>query len=393
VARVRTRSSQFRLVGAAVLVLALATPIAACGSGDPERTSGPAELPVTAAPAVPAVSPDPSEPVPAGTPQPPAATFSVGDLAIESDAEEIVPGDDVMVTANVRNTGVVAGTYEAWLTINGSLFVRQLVDLPGGESAILRFPVTAGMAGDYEFRLGEALMTMSVLAPAAFTLSDLSVAPNPVEVGDRFKATVTVANTGGQSGTQPVRLKVDGKTVATKDTTLAGGQQSTVTISVKAPGAGRHTVAVGDLRATLTVVRIQRQANGKVLVNKVGGGMGRLTVKNGGSHDAVVLLAKSSKPSKTLLAVYVRAGKSATVKGIRDGTYVVWFATGTRWDTHSRTFTSSRELRRFEDTMRFRTTRTSTYIKYSIWKVTLNATSGGNAPTSSVGDDGFPGVP
>lgn len=325
----------------------------------------------------------------AGCGAPPTAVFAVSDLTIEAAGQEIKPGDPVVVTAKVQNTGGADGTYRADLTIDGSVEAQEAVDVPAGQSAILRFEVRAGPPGDYDVRLGEEALRLRVLAPAAFELSSLVVTPNPAESGGRLEVLVWVANTGGLTGTYPVQLLIDGKVAGTTEATVAGGEETTVAFSVKSPSPGRHTVRAGDVETQLVVWRIERPASGKVLVNKLKGGLGRLTIKNGGDRDGVVILAKTSSPSKTLLAVYVRAGKSATIRGIKDGTYVVFFSTGKRWDGYSKSFTSEQERRRFEDPIAFRTTRTA----YTIWTISLMAVAGGNAPTDPVDEGEFPGVP
>ena len=204
---------------------------------------------------------------------------------------------------------------------------------------------------------------------------------------------MSVTNSGGLPGTFNAKVTIDGKVAATKKVTVPAGELTTVELPLKVPAPGHHKVSVGAVQVQLVVWDIMRPANGKILVDKIKGGRGQLTIKNGDDRDAVVVLAKSSSPSKALLAVYVRANKSKTIKGIKDGKYVVFFSFGKRWDNHTKAFTSSPELRRFEDTMRFKTTRSAYMITYSIWTISLHQVAGGNAPTSGVGDDDFPNVP
>ncbi|MEW6225627.1 MAG: CARDB domain-containing protein [Chloroflexota bacterium] len=321
------------------------------------------------------------------------AAFHVSGLAVEPAGAEIQPGDEVVITASVKNTGDVAGTFAGELTIDGAVATQQDLDLAAGATEELSFPLVAGEPGDYAVRLGDATVTLRVLGPAAFETTSLVVEPNPAETGARLKILVGVANEGGLTGTHAVRLSIDGKAAGTKEATLAGGERTTLTFSVKAPGAGNHTIAAGGIETRLVVWRIERPANGKVLINKLGGGMGRLKITNGGDRDGVVILAKTSAPKKSLLAVYVRAGKSTTIRGIRDGTYVVYFTLGRRWDAYSRRFTADQEKRRFIDPIRFKTTRISGGTRYTIWTISLEAVPGGNAPTDPIGDPDFPGVP
>jgi hypothetical protein len=256
----------------------------------------------------------------------------------------------------------------------------------------MHFRFRAGSPGDYEVRLGEARATITVPAPAAFDLGALELTPNPAKAGEPLDVSVLLTNSGDTTGTHAVRLSIDGKVAETQEATLAGGQATTVYFSIAAPGAGRHTVAVDELQTELLVWKLKRLGNGTLLVNKVKGGMGRLTIKNGDDRDAVVVLAKSSKPGKALLAVYLRANKSRTITGIKDGTYAVYFSLGKGWDTYSNAFTRSQEHNRFEDTIRFTTKRTSTRITYKVWSISLRPVVGGNAPSDRIGEDDFPTV-
>lgn len=322
-----------------------------------------------------------------------AAAFALSDLGVESRASGIQPGDAIVITARVRNTGDADGTYVADLLLGGAAAGHQSIDLSVGQAVILRFPVTAGTAGDYDLRLGTAKSVLHVLTPAAIEPTSIDVDPNPAETGDSLGIVVEVVNAGGLGGTQLVQLAIDGKAVGTREVALAGGAEAVLLFKVKAPGAGRHVVTAGNQKANLTVWRIERPASGKLLVNKIKGGMGQLKVKNGGDRDAVLILTKPSAPSKSLLAVYVRAGKTATVKGIKDGTYAAYFKQGSRWDGYSKAFTSDQELSRFRDTIRFQTSRTATTIRWKIWTLSLEAVAGGNAPTDPVDEGDFPGVP
>jgi hypothetical protein len=267
------------------------------------------------------------------------------------------------------------------------------IDLEAGESETLAYTIEAGPPGAYTLTLGDARLTLTVLAPASFEVTDLTLDPNPARTGKTVDALVSVTNLGGVAGTYKVKVSMDGKTAATEEVTIAGGAQTTLEIPLKVPSGRRHTIDANGVEAKLTAWKITRPKNGKILVNTLKGGRGELTIENGGDRDAVVVLAKSSKPSKARLAVYLRAGKSRTIKGVKDGTYVVFFTHGKGWDAYTRAFTSESDLRRFEDTIRFKTTRTATMITYSIWTLTLHAVVGGNAPTDPVGGEDFPSVP
>jgi hypothetical protein len=322
----------------------------------------------------------------------PAAVYEI-DLHLASEIGEVLEGAALDYVADVTNVGSVAGSYEAILAVDGVEAGRQTVAVEPGAIGTLHFPLTAGEPGDHEIAVGDATATLTVLAPAAITVSGLVLSPNPTAKGEGLAAAVSVRNDGGATGSTVIKVKVDGKSAAKQEVTVAGGGTTTVEIALKVPKPGKHTVTAGPLKERLVVQDITRPKNGKVITNKIKGGRGSLTVDNGNDVDAVIVLAKKSKPTKTVLAVYVRAGKTAKVKGIKDGTYIVYFSLGRRWDRVTKGFTSDVQRSRFVDKIRFKTTRSGYLITWSTWTLSLHTVFGGNAPTEGVGEGDFPGVP
>ncbi|GII42302.1 hypothetical protein Pph01_73050 [Planotetraspora phitsanulokensis] len=133
--------------------------------------------------------------------------------------------------------------------------------------------------------------------------------------------------------------------------------------------------------------RSRRLGSGTVLTSRIRGGRGSLTVKNGGSQDGVVTLLKGKQKA---VSVYVRKKSSARLSNIRDGSYRVYFTTGVDYDRAARTFTRNCTFQRFDDSLPFRTTYTSTQVRWSVWTITLNRVKGGNARSSAVNPDDFP---
>lgn len=323
-----------------------------------------------------------------------APAFVVRNLRLASAPPEILSGDSLEYVVDVVNGGTKAGTHEVALAVDGTERSRKDVTVDPGQASQVSLFVEAGTPGTHVVEVADQRASFTVLAPAAVAVTGLAVRPNPAASGDDLVADVTVGNRGGAIGTLAFDVTVDGKVAGSREVTVEGGAERTFAFALDVPAPGRHTVAVGGLDEPLVVWKITRPANAAVLVNKVKGGEGRLKVKNGDQErDVVVVLASSAKPSKALLAVYVRAKKSATVNGVKDGTYVVYFTYGTRWDATSKAFTSSVEKRRFEDTIRFKTRQTSTRINYTVWTLTLHQAGGDGAPTDDVSDADFPSVP
>ena len=131
-----------------------------------------------------------------------------------------------------------------------------------------------------------------------------------------------------------------------------------------------------------------RPENGKILRGSKLDGEGELIIKNGGS-DAVVTL---SKKGKTTASVFVRKDKQATVTGVPDGSYTVFFTSGAGWDGKVRAFGRSCSFQRSEKKSKFVTT-APTLTKAgsrTVFTYTLYAVVGGNAPTKDVDPGDFP---
>ena len=64
--------------------------------------------------------------------------------------------------------------------------------------------------------------------PAAFTTSDLALSTAECNFGGEVWVSVTVTNTGGQRGTYPVVVKINGVAARTGDVTLAAGASQKV---------------------------------------------------------------------------------------------------------------------------------------------------------------------
>jgi hypothetical protein len=89
--------------------------------------------------------------------------------------------------------------------------------------------------------------------PATFTISNLSVSPTEVDIGQEVTISAVVANTGDTKGIYEVTLKIDEAVVATKEVTVAGGASQTVAFTIAEDVAGTYTVGVNGLTSTFVV--------------------------------------------------------------------------------------------------------------------------------------------
>ncbi|MEU4224070.1 hypothetical protein AB0F17_07230 [Nonomuraea sp. NPDC026600] len=150
-------------------------------------------------------------------------------------------------------------------------------------------------------------------------------------------------------------------------------------------GAGGYPADVVTVKAKGKQTR--RLGNGHYLRKGSMTGRSSLQIDNGGTRDAVVTVMKGKSRA---FSVYVRKKSKFKVRGVRDGTYKIFFTHGVDWDGKSKSFTRDCSFERFQKTVKFKTTFTSTQILWHDWRVTLHAISGGNARTSDVDPGQFP---
>ncbi|GAI11022.1 unnamed protein product, partial [marine sediment metagenome] len=193
-------------------------------------------------------------------PAPPApAAFSVSGLSVLP--AEVEPGETVTIAVSVANTGGESGSYTAVLKIDGVKESEKRVTVAAGGSKTVSFSVTREEADSYTVTVdglsGSFIVAPVVVPPepAAFSVSYLSVSPRlEVEPGETVTITVSVANTGGESGSYTLVLKIDGVKEAEERVTIAAGESQDVSFSVTRDEPGTYSVSVDGLSGGFTVI-------------------------------------------------------------------------------------------------------------------------------------------
>ena len=93
---------------------------------------------------------------------------------------------------------------------------------------------------------------LPVVGPAMFRVTDLTVDPAAVEVGEEVTILVVVRNIGDVEGSYTVVLSVDQVPDASKTVTLPAGASTTVAFHVVKEEPGTYTVRIGELEGTFT---------------------------------------------------------------------------------------------------------------------------------------------
>jgi hypothetical protein len=236
----------------------------------------------------------------------------------------------------------------------------------------------------------------------------LEVSPSPAKLGDDVVLTTSVKNTGDLAGTFGGELLVDGGELLKQPVELKPGQTRQVTYDLTADAAGEYDLSLGDATAAFVIVDPVRLANGYVIQRSVSGGRAYVKVVNKTGSDAVAVLTRSSNKRKPVAAVYIRKGKTATLKGIPDGSFVLWDCCGDDFNWTMRGFYTTAERKRWVQPLKFDTTASTKYwtsywsdssynysqkhsrttTHWTNWTVTLG--TGESKYTKIVSEDGFP---
>ncbi|MGW6915453.1 hypothetical protein ACWGB8_16780 [Kitasatospora sp. NPDC054939] len=244
------------------------------------------------------------------------------------------------------------------------------------DAALAKLTPSAGLDA-----FSTALQEASTAAKSAST--GLTAAREPAAVATARRQLVTALDQLA-GDLESVRSDIRRKGLCATPPALAKVGQSE---GLKAVPAALQQMTDAGYATTFTVpktgeLQTRTLGNGTMVRKGRLNGEGTLNIDNGGSSDAVVSLAKGGK---SVHSVYIGKGKKATINGVEDGTYEVFFSGGVDWDPTLKAFTQNCDFSKFEDTMEFTTGRTRTS-----WSITLQATAGGNAKTEDVPEGNFP---
>ena len=253
--------------------------------------------------------------------------------------KRIALDDQPEIKVLVVNRGLLGGTYSAAYSVDGKQQDAIAFPLGGGDGREITLSLPAGVErGPVLLSLGGASVEAQAVAPPAFAVAPLQVDPSPARQGDDVVLTTSVKNTGDIGGTFGGALLVDGQELMKQPIEVAPGQTKDVTYDLTADAEGRYTLQLGDAAAKFIIVKPVRLANGYVVKRSASGGRAHVRIKNGTGADALAVLTRTSNKSKPVVAVYVRKGQTARIKGIPDGSYILWDCCGDDFNWTMRDF-------------------------------------------------------
>lgn len=334
-------------------------------------------------------TPTASAPISTTTSVPPASLPAhMKIIALGSQPESPVAGQPMTIQVQARNEGGQAGSFAATVTLDGAELGSVEARLAAGQTRTLTLEATAPAAGAHALALPGMRAALYTLGPADIFVTSLGSDHPYGSPHTALAAAVTLSNAGDEDGVFPLRVQLNGEDILEKEIVVPALEVVTIPLSVPLGDAGAYQLQAGGQACALYAIKLGRPANGAILVKSANRGYGRLTIGNRNAQDALVLLSSAKKPDKVLLAVYARANSDTAAIKVQDGNYLVYYTTGEDFDTASRRFIAHARSTRFDDPVKFTTTKGDSAITYSTWSIELGAgqgeTQAQNVPTAEL---------
>ena len=175
---------------------------------------------------------------------PKAEKISFSNLEV---TKEISSNEGFEVNVILTNTGET-GAFKADVYVGGKVACSKWLWLETGENRTVTLITPKYFKPQrYEIRTGHLTTTAKVKpTPAAFESGEIVQINSPATAGELTMVTVLLKNIGGTKGTKEVKLYADDKAVASKNVTLAPGEEKEVTVEHKFKQAGPYKLKIAD---------------------------------------------------------------------------------------------------------------------------------------------------
>jgi hypothetical protein len=197
------------------------------------------------------------------------ATFELGPLNVTP--AQINLGEQAQISVQVRNTGDLAGSCNISLQIDGGVTKTEGVTLEGSSSIIVNFNASP-MAGSHTIKVGDLmgnlivkepapsplpLTTSAAPGPAVFSLSQLNINPDTVNLGETAEVSILVTNSGDSKNNYDVILKISNLEEIRQEVNINSGQSAIVLFPLTLDVAGDYILSIGSMSGRLVVLSPQ----------------------------------------------------------------------------------------------------------------------------------------
>jgi len=182
---------------------------------------------------------------------------SMSDLAVENLViwpEIVGAGEDVTISVDVKNRGIVEGSKLVELEISGEIVDDENVSVAPSSENHVSFIVSRDVPGVYPVRIDDLSGSFEVVfGQAEFVVENLNISPEAVEPGENVTISVDVGNVGEAGGTHTVELMIDGELENSATVLLNPGESQHISFIVTRDTEGTYSVEVDGLTGSFEV--------------------------------------------------------------------------------------------------------------------------------------------
>ena len=172
--------------------------------------------------------------------------FSISDLEIEPD--EVYPGEEIDISARVKNRGEVTGDYTVDLRINEDKVASEAITLAAGKSKRVHFKVVKNEPDVYKVEVNGLKSKFIVKSTVAkFSIYDLYILPDEVLPGETVTISVQITNVGDIEGSYLLILNVNEGREQSQEVKLGARETREVIFSITKNDPGTYNVMIDDL--------------------------------------------------------------------------------------------------------------------------------------------------
>jgi hypothetical protein len=164
-------------------------------------------------------------------------------------------GERFAVDVAVRNTGDVAGPYEAALRAGDRTTDAATGRLGAGDQETVELAAAFDQPGEYDVSVGFETIQVTVVEPAEAQVSRLRVNRSTVAPGDPVEVTARTDSPDDRPARGTVEFAAAGDIVASETVYLNAGEERDVSTVVSFDDTGERVVEAGSARTTVTVER------------------------------------------------------------------------------------------------------------------------------------------
>jgi hypothetical protein len=172
--------------------------------------------------------------------------YSISGLEIKPN--EVYPGEEIDISAIVKNMGEVTGDYTITLRIDEDKVSSETITLAAGKSERVHFKVVGDEPDVYKVEVNGLKSQFVVKSTVAkFSIYDLKVFPDEVIPGETVMISVQVTNVGDLEGSYLLILNVNEEREQSQEVKLGARETREVVFSITKNDSGTYNVMIEDL--------------------------------------------------------------------------------------------------------------------------------------------------